>query len=90
MKNPADTMVAARLGELELTRIRMAWTLEHLQHEVSRLTTLLVAKDAEIAKLSEPKTGTKPDVGEGAEGNGAAFGPSENLPANPYATEARH
>jgi hypothetical protein len=90
MKNPADAIIAAKIGELELTKIRMAWRLEHLQREVSRLTALLVAKDAQIAKLSEPKTGTKPDVGEGAEGNGAAFGPGENLPAKPYATEARH
>lgn len=68
--NPADAVIAHRLGELELTRIRQALALELSTQEIGRLQALVAAQGAEIEQL---KAAVK-----------QAMPPLENLPANPY------
>ena len=71
MQNPTDAMIAAKIGELELTKIRMAWALEVQQGEMRKMAALLVAKDAELERLTEAAK--------------APALPLDNLPANAYA-----
>lgn len=42
--NPTDVMVAQRLGELEMTKIRMGWALEQQQQHIQALTAQLEAE----------------------------------------------
>jgi hypothetical protein len=76
-KSPVDSLVAQRLGELELAHLRDVWALDALQKKVNELTVLLVAKDGEIQRLREASKAPQLQL--------------ENLPANPYENEAaRH
>lgn len=49
LANPTDIAVAQRLGEYELTRIRMGWMLEQQQQTIAALNAALVSKDTLIA-----------------------------------------
>jgi hypothetical protein len=58
--HPTDAMIAARMGEMEMTRIRMAWMLEQqdihikvLSQRLGEQQALLAAKDDEIKRLTE-------------------------------------
>lgn len=58
--HPTDAMVAAKIGELEITRIRMAWLLEQqdmhirvLSQKLAEQQAVMAAKDDEIARLRE-------------------------------------
>lgn len=60
LANPTDAAVAQHIGELELTRIRMAWMLEQQSQQIKLMglalnerDAMLAAKDAEIVRLRQ-------------------------------------
>jgi hypothetical protein len=81
MQNPIDAMVAAKIGELELTKIRMAWALERQQGEMQKMSALLIAKDAEIERLNREMEQRERASADRAQ-------KLDNLPSNPYAGDA--
>lgn len=47
--HPTDAMIAARLGELEMMRIRMNWLLDQQHIQLQQMAQALADRDAQIA-----------------------------------------
>lgn len=47
--HPTDAMIASRIGELEITRIRMNWMLDQQHVQLQQMAQVLADRDAQIA-----------------------------------------